>query len=203
MLTPQESRPTAPVTTAARSTKCIETAQSAFRSIRAAGARPLRSSGLVLNDHELRQQALLQVSKFGPQIARAVHVDVRRGEVTLSGVVDSDYERSLIDQAVTRLAGVQQLSNEIELRRAESERNVAKLGVSALGKSLWKAVAIAGLLVAVAASLLLMFQVASAAAGDGRPGMVTLAGDGARQPSSFCAARGDACDCCTSPEMRR
>ncbi len=30
MLTPQESRPTAPVTTATRSTKCIETAQSAF-----------------------------------------------------------------------------------------------------------------------------------------------------------------------------
>ncbi len=76
---------------------------------------------------------------------------MRRGEVTLSGVVDSDYERSLIDQAVTRLAGVQQLSNEIELRRAESERNVAKLGVSALGKSLWKAVAIAACCVAVAA----------------------------------------------------
>ena len=54
-----------------------------------------------------------------------------------------------------------------------------------------------------AASLLLMFQVASAAAGDGRPGLVALAGDGDRRPSSFCAARGDACECRMSLEMRR
>lgn len=190
MLPTQKSRPTAPVTAATRSTNCIESAQSALRSIRAAGVRPSRSNGLQLNDHELRQQVLLQLSKFGPRIGRVVQVDVRRGEVTLSGVVGSAYERSLIDQAVERLAGVQQLSNEIEVHRAEPEPQVAWFGLSALGKSLWKAAAIAGLLVAVAASLLLMFQVAGA-------------GDGDRQPSSFCAARGNACECCMSLEMRR
>src|SRR5688572_15716671 len=119
MLPQQTSRPTAPVLAAARSTNCIEPAQFALRSIRSAGARPSRSSGLRLTDHELQQQVLLQLSKFGPQIARAVNVDVRHGEVTLSGAVGSGYERSMIEQAVSRLAGIQQLSNEIEVRRAE------------------------------------------------------------------------------------
>src|SRR5262245_61061640 len=143
MLPTPKSRPTASVTAAARSTNCIETAQSAFQSIRASGVHPSRSSVLRLTDHELRQQVLLQVSKFGPQIARAVNVAVRHGEVTLSGEVGSGYERSLIDQAVARLAGVQQLSNEIEVRCAESKQDTGLPGLSALGRSLWKAAAIA------------------------------------------------------------
>jgi len=203
MLTPHKSRPTAPVTAAARSTNCIETAQSAFRSIRAAGSRPSRSSVLRLTDHELRQQVLLQVSKFGPQIARTVHVAVRHGEVTLSGAVGSGYERSLVDQAVARLAGVHQLSNEIEVYCPEPQRDAGWLGLSALGKSLWKAAAIAGVLFAVAASLLLVFQVANAAAGDVRPGIASSSRGESGSAPSPCSARGDASACCLPLEMRR
>jgi hypothetical protein len=197
---PQQTfRPTDPVPAAARSTNLIEPAQSAFRAIRATGVSPARSSRLQLSDHQLREHVLVQVLKFGPQIAQAVNFDVRHGEVTLSGVVGSDYERSLIEQAVGRLAGVQRLQNDIDVRRAPPVRVAAANRLFGLGKSPWKTAAIAGVLVVAVASLLLFFQVTSAAAGDGRPGLTTLAGDGSDQSSSFCATG----ECCMSLEMRR
>ncbi|SDE44021.1 BON domain-containing protein [Paraburkholderia lycopersici] len=63
-----------------------------------------------------------------------VHVEVERGCVTLSGVVDWGYQRNLAEKVVSRMRGVMGVTNEVAVRNSGDVAHVAEHISAALAR---------------------------------------------------------------------
>lgn len=66
-------------------------------------------------DSEIRKN-IIEHLKWNPYLKHAeVDVSVREGVVDLSGAVDHDETRTLVEDAVSSVSGVQRIQNRLEL----------------------------------------------------------------------------------------
>lgn len=74
-----------------------------------------------VDDSEVLGLVRQRVLRLGPAVACGVRVTVRNGNVALSGIVGSDYERKLLVSEIQRIAFVGRVSDDLAIADAESE----------------------------------------------------------------------------------
>lgn len=87
------------------------------------------------SDDEIARRALNQIKWSTVVPDDAIHVKVHAGWVTLSGVVDWQYQKTAAYEAVRGLAGVRGVSNLLELRPAASAGDIRQRIEEALSRN--------------------------------------------------------------------
>jgi osmotically-inducible protein OsmY len=90
------------------------------------------------NDHELKTNVLAELA-WEPSIsADHIGVTAKEGVVTLSGHVDSYWQKQAAERAAGRVKGVKALAEEIEVRLPiHIKRNDEEIASAALGRLAW------------------------------------------------------------------
>ncbi len=76
-----------------------------------------------MTDRQLRQQ-ILDVFQWDPRVETTkIHVSVKRGIVTLTGLVGTDEERVAAEEDVCHVVGEHQLRRRIQVKPALADRS--------------------------------------------------------------------------------
>lgn len=72
------------------------------------------------SDSRIRQDVLVRLGKDRPQDTRSIFVEVRKGQVTLRGVVEDRHDRALAEELTFSVPGVIEVQNELRVVHARS-----------------------------------------------------------------------------------
>ena len=93
------------------------------RDQRSSGDNQSRTAGTVIDDAGLTARVKTAIaSDAGAGTAAAVNVTTYRGEVQLSGFVDSQEKKDQAAAAAQRISGVQSVKNDLQVKSAASGR---------------------------------------------------------------------------------